>query len=153
MARHGLSDEEWVVIEDVFPRPKPMGRPPMPAREAMTGICWILRTGAPWRDLPEELGPWETVYAHFNRWTSDGTLAAVFTCLKERFSRDDRFDHSLWCIDGTIVRALRCAGGGGKKGIPTNRKTTRSAVPDENPCDVRWRRPPAPDRTQPGAEA
>ncbi len=75
MARHRLSDEEWAVIAEMFPRPKPMGRPPMPAREAFDGICWILRAGAPWRDLPEEFGAWETVYAHFNRWTSDGTLA------------------------------------------------------------------------------
>jgi transposase len=100
----------------------------MPARKAIDGICWVLRAGAPWRDLPEELGPWETVYAHFNRWSSDGILAKVFSRLKERFSKDDRFDHSLWSIDGTIVRAHRCAGGGGKKGIPRNRKITRLVV-------------------------
>lgn len=129
MARHGLSDEEWAVIEDLIPKPKPTGRPPMPARKAFDGICWILRAGAPWRDLPEELGPWETVYAHFNRWSSDGTLARVFKRLKGRFSADGRFDHSLWSIDGTIVRAHRCAGGGGKKGIHRNPKIMPSAVP------------------------
>lgn len=128
MARHRLSDEEWAVIAEMFPQPKPMGRPPMPARAAFDGICWILRAGAPWRDLPEEFGAWETVYAHFNRWTSEGTLAAVFARLKARFSADERFDHSLWSIDGTIVRAHRCAAGGGKGGIRTNPKTTRSAV-------------------------
>lgn len=128
MVRHGLSDEEWSVIADLFPSPKRMGRRPMPARAAFNGICWILRAAAPWRDLPEELGHWETVYAHFNRWTSDGTLAAVFTQLQARFSADGRFDHSQWSIDGTIVRAHRCAAGGGKKGIRTNPKTTRSAV-------------------------
>jgi transposase len=129
MARHGLSDEEWVVIEGLFPRPKSTGRPPMPARRAFEGVCWILRAGAPWRDLPEELGPWETVYAHFNRWTSDGTLVRVLTRLKERFSADDRFDHGLWSIDGSVVRAHRCAAGGGKKGRPTNRPITPSAAP------------------------
>jgi transposase len=103
----------------------------MPARDAFEGIGWILRAGAPWRDLPEELGPWETVYAPFNKWTSDGTLAKVLRQLKDRFSGDDRFDHSLWSIDGTIVRARRCAGGGGKKGIRRNPKTTLSAVPAE----------------------
>ena len=128
MARHGLSDEEWGVIEDLFPKPKATGRPPMPARKVMDGICWILRTGAPWRDMPEELGPWETVYGHFNRWSSDGTLAKVFRKLQEHFSADDRFDHELWSIDGTIVRAHRCASGGGKKGIPKNRRTTPSAA-------------------------
>ena len=125
MPRHGLSEEEWLVIEDCFPEPKPTGRPPMDPRKVMNGICWIRRAGAPWRDLPDDLGPWATVFAHFNRWSSDGTLATVFTRLEERFSEDERFDHSLWCIDGSIVRAHRCAGGGGKKGIPRNRKTTR----------------------------
>ena len=86
MARHGLSDAEWSIIEDVFPKPKATGRLPMSPRRVMDGICWILRAGAPWRDLPEELGPWETVFAHFNRWSSDGTLAAALVKLKERFS-------------------------------------------------------------------
>lgn len=131
MVRHRLSDKEWTVIENLFPEPKATGRPPMPARDAFDGICWILRAGAPWRDLPEELGPWETVYAHFNKWTSDGTLAKVLMQLKARFSGDDRFDHSLWSIDGTIVRAHRCAGGGGKKGILRNPKTTPLGVPVE----------------------
>lgn len=128
MARHGLCDEEWAVIEHVFPQPKATGRPPMPARQAFDGICWILRSGAPWRDLPEELGPWETVYAHFNRWTSDGTLVRVFEELKKQFSADDRFDHSLWSIDGSVVRAHRCAGGGGKKGTRRNRPITHLAA-------------------------
>jgi len=128
MVRHGTSDEEWALIEDLFPKPKPTGRPPMPARKAFDGICWVLRSGAPWRDLPEELGPWETVYAHFNRWTSDGTLERVLWRLKEYFSAQERFDHDQWCIDGSIVRAHRCAGGGEKKGIPRNRPTMPSAV-------------------------
>lgn len=132
MVRHGVSDVEWQVVEDLFPVPKSMGRPPMAACAAFHGICWILRTGEPWRDLPEALGPWQTVFAHFNRWASDGTLAAVFSRLKEKFSNDDRFDHSLWSVDGTIVRAHRCAGGGGKKGIQTNQKTTLWANPVED---------------------
>lgn len=123
MVRHRVSDEEWTVIEDVFLQPKRTGRPPMPARNAFDGICWIVRTGAAWRDLPEEFGPWETVYGHFNRWASDGTLAEALRRLKEHFSAEERFDHSVWSIDGTIVRAPRCAAGGGKKGSHRNPKT------------------------------
>ena len=47
MVRQGVSDEQWVVIEDAFPAPKSTGRPPLPARRAFHGVCWILRTGAP----------------------------------------------------------------------------------------------------------
>ena len=81
-------------------------------------------------DTPEEFGAWETVYAHFNRWSSDGTLEDVFELLKKRCSRDGRFDHSLWSIDGSVVRAHRCAGGGGKKGTRGNRTTMHSAAPE-----------------------
>ena|SRR5215471_13815093 len=129
MARHGMSDEEWAVIDGCFPRPNRMGRPPMDARKAFEAICWILRSGAPWRDLPEEFGPWETVYGHFNTWSSDGTLKSALELLKRRFSREGRFDHTAWSIDGTIVRAHRCTTGGGKKGIPTNRKIMHLAAP------------------------
>jgi transposase len=128
MVRHGLSDEEWALVEDCFPPVKPEGRPPMPRRQAFEAICWIVRTGAGWRDLPEELGPWETVYGHFNKWSSDGTLAKAFQRLKDRFSEDERFDHSVWAIDGTITRAHRCAGGGGKKGIHRNPQITHWAA-------------------------
>ena len=125
LARQGLSDAEWSVIEDVFRKPKATGRPPVSACQAMDGICWMLRAEVPWRDLPEELGSWEAVFAHFHRWSSAGTLAAELAKLQDRFSRDDLFDHRLWSIDGTIVRAHRSAGGGGKKGNP---RTTLSGV-------------------------
>ena len=80
------------------------------------GILWILRTGSPWRDLPEEYGPWETVYGCFNRWNADGTLDEILRRLRALRIEDGEVDEELWCIDGTTVRAARCATGGGKKG-------------------------------------
>lgn len=80
-----------------------------------------MRAGAPWRDLPEEFGPWETVYKHFNRWSSDGTLDKIKRALLRRIVDRSGVDADLWCVDGTIVRAARCAAGGGKKGIRKNR--------------------------------
>ena len=128
MARHRLSDAEWMLIAELFPRAK-TGRPPLDFRQAFDGICWILRTGAPWRDLPEaEFGPWETVYGAYNRWTSNGVLEHVLAVLKDHFSAQDGFDHSLWNIDGTITRAHRCANGGGKKTIQPSPPTTPSAT-------------------------
>ena len=56
MAGHGLSDKEWLAVEDLFSRRKRTLRPLMPARDALTGIGWILRTGAACRDLPVESG-------------------------------------------------------------------------------------------------
>jgi transposase len=123
MPRHGLTDEQWLLIADIFPPPARTGRPPRDRRQIVDGILWILRTGAPWRDLPESFGPWETVFGCFDRWNANGTLDAILQRLRAAEVDIGAIDEQLWCIDGTIVRAHRCAAGGGKKGIPRNRLT------------------------------
>jgi len=67
MARYNLTDEEWAVLGPLLPpeRSGQAGNPYRPHREVLNGIFWILRTGAPWRDLPERYGPWTTVYDRF----------------------------------------------------------------------------------------
>ena len=122
MARCLLTDDEWNLIADIFPEPKPTGRPPRDPREVVDGILWILRTGAPWRDLPDEFGPWQSAWRLFDQWNANGTLERILRRLQAGFVDLGEIDNDLWCIDGTIVRAHRCAGGGGKKGIPTNRR-------------------------------
>ena len=123
MLRHRLTDEQWDLIADLFSKRKKMGRPPRDRREVFDGILWVLRTGAPWRDVPQEFGPWGTVWDLFDTWNADGTLVAALQRLQSQVA----IDAELWCIDGTSIRAARCAAGGGKKGIPTNRRTTRWA--------------------------
>jgi transposase len=86
------------------------------------GILWILRTGSPWRDLPEEYPPWQTVYHRFNQWRKGGLLLALVEELQVELGLDGRLDHHLWCIDGSNVRAARCAAGGGKKGTRKSQK-------------------------------
>lgn len=90
----------------------------------MGGILWILRTGSPWRDLPEELGPWGTVWYRFDKGNAEGTLDKILDRLRSAAIEAGQVDQELWCIDGTIVRAARCAAGGGKKGLPRNRLIT-----------------------------
>jgi len=121
MLRHRLTDEQWDLISDIFPEPKRTGRPPRDRRQVVNGILWILRTGSPWRDLPEAFGPWATVWDLFDKWNEDGTLQVILDRLRSQV----KIDKKLWCIDGTIVRAAKCAAGGGKKTIPKSRKTTR----------------------------
>jgi transposase len=121
MDRHRLTDEQWSRIGDLFDTRKHTGRPPNDRRQMLDGVLWVLNTGAPWRDLPAELGRWSTVWDLFDRWNADGTLAAVL----HRLQGEVEINGDLWCIDGTTVRAHRCASGGGKKGTPTSRRITR----------------------------
>lgn len=123
MVRHRLTDEQWALIADVFPPPAKIGRPPTDRRKIVDGILWILRTGSPWRDLPEEFGPWGTVWDLFDKWNDDGTLDEILYRLRAANMR--RMDDKLWCVDGTVVRAARCAAGGGKKGIRRNQPIMR----------------------------
>jgi transposase len=88
----------------------------------MDGILWILRTGSPWRDLPSAFGPWKTVWRLFDQWNHDGTLDAILRELQGEVE----INEELWCIDGSIVRAARCAAGGGKKTTQRSRRTMRS---------------------------
>jgi transposase len=124
MLRHRLTDEHWDLISDLFPPPKRTGRPPRDRRVVVDGILWILNTGSPWRDLPEEFGPWATVWDLFDTWNADGTLDRIL----DRLRNTDAISKELWCVDGTIVRAARCACGGGKRGIPTSQTIMRLAA-------------------------
>ena len=122
MTRHQLTDEEWECIEDLFPEPAQTGRPPRDRRTIVNAILWILKTGSPWRDLPEEYQPWSTVWDLFDVWNDNGLLDAILHRLRAVRVDCGDIKEDLWCIDGTIVRAARCAGGGGKK-------TTRRSLP------------------------
>ena len=116
MARFDLSDREWAVIVPLLPN-KPRGVPRVDDRRVLNGIFWTLRTGSPWRDLPERYGPYTTVYNRYNRWARAGVWLRIFGALAER-SPD-----SLHLIDSSIIRAHQHAAGG-KKGA----RITPSAV-------------------------
>lgn len=124
MARLLLTDDQWELIADVFPEPAATGRPRRDTRTVLDGILWVLRTGSPWRDLPAEFGAWKTAWRMFDTWTADGTLAEILHRLQAAFVAAGAIDNQLWCIDGTTVRAARCAAGGGKKAILRSLATT-----------------------------
>jgi transposase len=128
MQRHELTDEQWELIKPLLPkRTATTGRPPSDPRLMLNGIFWILSTGAPWRDLPERFGPWQTVYDHFSKWRRGGLFAAIVETLQVKLDRQGLIDWDLWCVDGASVRAARAAAGADKKvsGVtPTSRRTT-----------------------------
>jgi transposase len=121
-----LSNEQWSRLEPLLPQKNTRrGRPPTAHRRIVEAMVWILRTGAPWRDLPSAYGPWKTVYTRFSRWSQSGALARLFEALA--LERDDEG----FLIDATIVRAHQDASGAAKKGAPRNRALTRRSVHED----------------------
>ena len=116
MARFDLTDTEWAIIGPLLPN-KPRGVPRVEDRRVLNGIFWTLRTGSPWRDLPERYGPYTTVYNRYNRWAKAGVWLRIF----ERLAAQS--PASLHLIDSSIIRAHQHAAGG-KKGA----RITPSAV-------------------------
>ena len=102
--RFDLSDEEWGAIEPLLPLAK-HGPARVDDRRVLNGIFYILRTGAPWRDLPERYGPRTTVYNRYNRWAQRGIWKGIFDALAKEC------DDALIFIDASIVRAHRAASG------------------------------------------
>src|SRR5882672_775807 len=131
MKRHELTDEQWNLIESFIPKSiARTGRPARDRRVLINGVFWILSTGAPWRDLPERFGPWQTVYDHFRKWRKIGVFAKIIDALQVKLDERGLIDWELWCVDGAIVRAARADAGADKKvstGTRTNRRTTRWA--------------------------
>lgn len=114
MSRHDLTDHEFNAIRTFLPAQKrgSSGRPWKDHRRVINGIMWILATGSPWRDLPEEFGKWQTVYGRFRRWRNEGLWDRMFSRLLHRVERLGGIDRSLWCADGSVIRAHRSASGG-----------------------------------------
>jgi transposase len=132
MARHGLTNEAWELLKPMLPDEEEVrpGRPWASHRQVISGILWILRAGAPWRDLPSELGPWITVYMRFRRWQLDGTWTKIMETLQIRLNDEGLLDDQLWCVDSTINRGTRAAGGAPKKvAMRRSRKITLSVTP------------------------
>ena len=128
MRRYELTDDEWTIIEPLLPPPARTGRPRRAPREMWNALFWVLRSGAPWRDLPERFGPWESAYAHFNTWRRKGVFERVLEALQIRLDAEGHIDWDLWCVDGSSVRASKAAAGAGKRGAPPNPKTPRWAA-------------------------
>ncbi len=104
MARFDLSDDEWAIIAPLLPM-QGRGARRGDDRKVLNGIFYILRTGAPWRDLPERYGPRTTVYNRYARWGRRGVWKAVFDALAQEV------EDSLIFIDSSIVKAHRAAAG------------------------------------------
>ena len=107
MKRYELTKEQWERIKSLLP-PEEMGKRGRPRKDnpiMLSGMLWIVRSGAQWRELPETYGPWQSIYAQFAKWGDDGTLEVVFHTL----STDADMENLN--MDSTCVRVHESANG------------------------------------------
>ena len=116
--RHALTDRQWERIKHLFEKPQRRGGRWSDHRLMLDAVLWVMKTGAPWRDLPERFGPWQTAYSRFRRWRADGTLDRAVAHLQRDLDRDGLIGWSAFCVDATHVRASRAAAGARKRGAP-----------------------------------
>ena len=117
MVRLQLDERQWQKVKAALGVKKRAGRPGRDDRNFVEAVLWWRRTGAPWRDLPSDFGPWKTVFNRFDRWARKGIWQRLFEALRQ--DHDDEW-HS---IDSTINRAPQHAAGA--KGGP---RSTASVV-------------------------
>ena len=109
MIRRALTDGQWQRIEPLIPGKKgDKGRHGNDNRLFVDAVLWLVRAGAPWRDLPDEFGNWNSVFRRFRRWAKKGIWKRLFTELGENP------DLEYLIIDSTIVRAHQHAAGAQK---------------------------------------
>ena len=107
MARTCLTDAQWERMAPLAPgKPGDPGARGRDNRMFVEAVLWIVRTGAPWRDLPAELGNWNSVWRRFDRWSAGGAWERLFAAVAE----DPDFEYVV--LDATIVRAHQHSAGG-----------------------------------------
>lgn len=122
MDRLILSDEQWERVAPHLPgKVGDPGRSGADNRLFVEGVLWLVRVGAPWRDLPATFGNWNSVFQRFRRWALKGVFERLFQIL----SGDPDFEYAL--IDGTIVRVHQ-HGTGAKRGLKIRRSAARAVA-------------------------
>src|SRR5215218_5984409 len=108
--RHAISDDDWARIKDLLPgRPGQHGKVARDNRLFVDAVLWVARTGAPWRDLPERFGNWNSAWRRFDRWARKGVWHRVFEAVQDS-------DVEWMILVLTVIRAHSCAAVAPKNG-------------------------------------
>jgi transposase len=130
MAKPLLPDGLWTILEPLLPPLPPKnpkgGRPPLPHKQALIGILFVLKTGMPWEDLPAELncGSGMTCWRRLRDWQTDGTWNKIHAVLLEKLDDAGKLDWDKAAVDSSSVRAVF----GGAASAPTLRTAAKTAV-------------------------
>ena len=122
-----LTDEQWKIVETILPedpvRDDGRGRPWSDRRKVLNGVLWILRTGAPWQDLPPRYGPYQTEHRRFQNWVRSGVIEKILLSLAEHLQAVGGLNLQECFVDGTFVPAKK---GGAWLGKPSGARAPRS---------------------------
>jgi transposase len=110
VTRRQLTDEQWTLIEPYLPIGR-FGPYPERLRDQFEGVIWRFRSSAQWREMPEEFGPWSTVFGRFRVWRDAGVFSALLEGVIAEAAREGKTDLSLVSVDSTTVRAHHDAAG------------------------------------------
>ncbi len=120
-----LSDIEWELLKPLFPELRPKddgrGRPVADTRSVLNGVLWVMRTGAPWAEMPQRYPPYQTCHRRFQRWAETGVLKQVVMKLADDLNERGRLDLTECFIDGSFAAA--------KKGALKPAKPRRAKAP------------------------
>jgi transposase len=117
--RHAISDADWDRVKHLLPgQPGQHGGLADDNRRFLDAVLWIAKTGAPWRDLPERLGRWNSQWRRFDRWAQAGRWDPILAALRDS-------DLDVLVLDSTVIRAHPCAAGAKKNGTARAARTSR----------------------------
>ena len=106
-----LTEQQWNIVKNILPedrvRPDKRGRPWSDPRKVLDGVLWIMRTGAPWKDLPGRYGPYQTAHRRFQNWVRSGVMEKVLLEIAQDLKDRGGLDLRECFIDGTFVPAKK----------------------------------------------
>jgi len=116
-----LTDKQWTILAPLLPKPRVRrdrrGRPWRDPRDVLNGILWILRTGAPWKDLPDRYPSYQTCHRRFQAWVQRGTLHRIVEALARDLQARGGLDLSETFIDGSFASAKKKGAASGRPSV------------------------------------
>ena len=122
MSRTDVSERQWQQLQPHLPSNPHRGHTYVEHRRVLNGIIWRLKTGAPWRDIPERYGPWQTCYDRFVRWSRNGTWQQILSLLQAKADANGQIDWEGAALDSTHIKAHRSACGARKSAAKAEKR-------------------------------
>ena len=127
-----LTDEQWKTLDPLIPKPRRRrdrrGRPWKSRRSVLNGVRWVLRTGAPWADLPDRYPSFQTCHRRFQQWVRSGVMTRIMTALARELSKRGAIDVREAFIDASFAPAKKGGARSEKRSVAREQRSWRSLI-------------------------